>query len=128
MSFSAEEVDKVVQYLGYPVADQVYSQVGSALSRAIGVSTAVEVRIRGYLKELDRINNEINDARPFASRTFQTTQSGSANYAPHMRMSTLRDEGRRYVGLLAKAVGLTICEDFFVAEAGAGGSVRYVRG
>lgn len=125
--FSSEEIDQIIGYLGYPLHDGASQQIQAAIARSTAASPGIESRIKGYLRELERIDDDLNETRPFAARTFQTTAGGSAQMSPAYRMSSIANEGRRYVALLAKALWLPVYDDYFASGGGGGGTVSRVR-
>lgn len=86
--------------MGFSATAQALEEVTAALTRvnALASSAAIITRIEGWLTQLDTIFTAIDTERGTDGSTL---------------MPELRREGRRYVALVANALGLTIQIDVF---------------
>lgn len=100
MPFAAATTEKTLAYLGYRADAQALSEIDYALTsiNALPDSTGIITRVEGWLSQLDTIFTAINTQRDIDGSTL---------------LPELRREGRRYVVLVANALGLTVQIDVF---------------
>lgn len=112
MPFLTTDLDRIRRFLGYPV-------IGSApfiqdrMNAIAGESPDAVTRIQDYLRELEKVNDQINKARPYAAQSFVSGSANTAQFYRGDRMAILREEGRRYVQELSNALGLPVVQDIF---------------
>ncbi|NEQ29641.1 MAG: hypothetical protein F6K04_01370 [Leptolyngbya sp. SIO4C5] len=102
-NFAAASKEKILAYLGYGFSDENEGYVLEAMQRVQSLSdgtlsTNAVSRVEGWLAQLDTIQTKINTERDI---------DGSTLLAP------LRTEGRRFVQLVANALGLDKQIDIF---------------
>jgi hypothetical protein len=105
MAFQSASKEKILSFLGFPADDQSVGEIVAAMTRLEqisdgNVSANVVVRVENYLTELDEILTAIDTQRSTEASTI---------------LPELRREGRRYVVLVANALGLTVRIDIFGA-------------
>lgn len=126
MAWNQGDRAKILKYLGHPFQQGAVQLVQRAMDQVAAIAPdGVEI-CQDYLRELDKISRELDEARPFAARSFQSGGSSTAQFFRGERMHHPRTEGRRYVGLLAEAMSLQIMRDVFAAGSGQVG--RVIRG
>jgi len=126
MPWNSGDRAKIMKYLGYPFQQGSVNQVQQSMNNLTAIAPDGIDICQDYLRELDKISRELDEARPFAARSFQSGGSSTAQFFRGERMHHPRSEGKRYVGLLADAMSLQIMNDVFAA--GGGQTGRVVRG
>ena len=126
MVWNSGDRAKIMKYLGHPFQQGSVQLVQQAMDQVMAIAPDGVDICQEYLRELDKISREIDEARPFAARSFQSGGSSTAQFFRGERMHHPRTEGRRYVGLLAEAMCLQVMRDVFAAGGGQVG--RVVRG
>ncbi len=106
--------ERIRKYLGFPVTAASKTRIQGAQNTVAGVSTDAIATCQTYLRELDKIWQQINETRPFAGVASYSTSGSSTDYYPGQRMAVQRAEGRRYVSEVAELLELPIIRDVFV--------------
>ncbi|HEY9747454.1 MAG TPA: hypothetical protein V6C63_02035 [Allocoleopsis sp.] len=112
MSFLPTDLDRIRRFLGYPVIGSTQF-IQDRMDAIAGESPDAVARIQEYLRELEKVNDQINKARPYAAQSFVSGAATTAQFYRGDRMAILREEGRRYVQELSNALGLAIAQDIF---------------
>jgi hypothetical protein len=112
MPFLTTDLDRVRRFLGYPVLGSTQF-IQDRMDAIAGESPDAVTRIQEYLRELEKVNDQINKARPYAAQSFVSGAATTAQFYRGDRMAILREEGRRYVQELSNALGLAIAQDIF---------------
>lgn len=106
MSLTTAEIESIRRYLGYP-GDATNTQA-IADRCATYLTEASEGTIRGHLRQLDRIQQQITNVVPFAAQTFSSGAGGTQQYAPGQRMAAFHQEANQYIDEIAHTTGLTV--------------------
>lgn len=127
MSWNDLDRERIRKYLGYPVTAAALNLIQSkqAAISAIGGDAAIG-SVQQWLMELTTIERQLNETRPFAGVATYSTAGSSTDYFFGQRMSSLREEARRYVNLVASTLELQIYDDYF-SPVGAIGSGKLSR-
>ena len=112
MPFLTTDLDRIRRFLGYPVIGST-QLIQDRMNAIAGESPEAVTRIQEYLRELEKVNDQINKARPYAAQSFVSGAATTAQFSRGDRMAILREEGRRYVQELSNALGLAIAQDIF---------------
>ena len=114
MPFLTTDLDRIRRFLGHPVLGSTQF-IQDRMDAIAGESPDAVTRIQEYLRELEKVNDQINKARPYAAQSFVSGAATTAQFYRGDRMAILREEGRRYVQELSQATGLPIVQDIFRA-------------
>lgn len=128
MAFNSSDYVSILKYLGYATHAQNFLMVQQATADASSVSPALEDEIKRTIRELDKIQEQINDSRLGAGRSFQSGSAGTAQFYRGERLNELRQAGRQQVATLAQLMNLNINRDYFASTAAGGSSGRIERG
>lgn len=127
MTLTAAEVESIRRFLGYP-GDQANTQA-IASRCATSLTVAAEGTIRGHLRQLDRIQQQITTTVPFAAQTFSSGAGGTQQYAPGQRMAAFHTEANQYIDEIAHTTGLTVYRRIYGGGGGSSwSSARTMRG
>ena len=118
------ELEKVRQYLGYPVRGGYPQMIRDRVFEVQSVAPAAIATLQQLIVDLDRISNEIREAAPYLGRSFQSGGTSTAQYFRGEREASLKREGRRLVNLLAETLSLNVCRDIFAGDLQTGSVVR----
>jgi hypothetical protein len=126
MSFTDAEIESIRRYLGYPAdASTVQAIAAQCVAR---VATTAENTIRGHLRQLDRLQQQMTTTVPFAAQTFSSGGAGTQQYAPGQRMATLHSEANQYIDEIAATTGLTVYRRIYGQSGGRWSGSRIMRG
>lgn len=128
MTFNSSDYVSILKYLGYATHAQNFLMVQQATANVSSISSALEDEVRRTIRELDKIQEQINDSRLGAGRSFQSGSAGTAQFYRGERLNELRQAGRQQVNTLAQLMNLSICRDVFAPTAVGGNSGRIERG
>ncbi|PZV02231.1 MAG: hypothetical protein DCF32_15305 [Leptolyngbya sp.] len=115
---TAAELESIRRYLGYP-GDATNTQA-IASRCANHLTEASEGTIRGHLRQLDRIQQQITNAVPFAAQTFSSGAGGTQQYAPGQRMAAFHNEANQYIDEIAATTGLLVYRRIYGGGDGGG--------
>src|SRR5687767_889450 len=104
MTLTAAEIESVRRYLGYP-GDQVNTQAITTRCNTYLTAQAEET-VRGHLRELDRLQQQMKTTVPFAAQTFSSGAGGTQQYAPGQRMASFHNEANQYITEISSTTGL----------------------
>jgi hypothetical protein len=118
MSLSAAELESIRRYLGYP-GDATNTQA-IASRCATHLTLASEGTVRGFLRQLDRLQQQMTTTTPFAAQTFSSGAGGTQQYAPGQRMATFHNEANQYIDEIAATTGLVVYRRIYGGGDGGG--------
>lgn len=106
MALVSAEIEKIRRYLGYPADAGTVSAIAAQCETS--VATPAEDTVRGFLRQLDRLQQQMTNSVPFAGQTFNSGAGGTQQYAPGARMGALHDEANQYINELAATTNLKV--------------------
>lgn len=108
MSFTDSDYELIRKHLGYQATQPNMTRIIVRCAEAAALSTAVVTTVRGYLTDLERIEKQITQTRPFAAQSFNSGASGTQQYVPGERLGVLKSEAERLVNLVAQTLQLDV--------------------
>ncbi|MEL7314487.1 MAG: hypothetical protein AAFN08_05990 [Cyanobacteria bacterium J06559_3] len=127
MSFTDSDREKIRRYLGYSTAIGHINQIAQACTRLeSNFPTSVET-VQELLRDLERLQTEIRNARAFAAQTFSSDASGTRQNVPGLQLQTLKGEAFRITSQIAAALQLPIISNIWAGGSGSFGASPVVR-
>ncbi len=122
MALSSAEIESLRRYLGYPAGAQYKTELTNRCTEVL--DSFSEATIRGHLRQLDRLQQQITNVVPFAAETFNSGAGGTRQYGQGQRMATLHLEANGYIDEIAATIRLGIYRRIYPQ----GGGSRTIRG
>jgi hypothetical protein len=115
MPWLATDRDAIAKYLCIQFQAQTLAQVSDAMARLELVSTQAITIAQTYLTRLAAITADIDTASTALTggAIASSTDSNPVEFAMGQPLNILRDEGWRYVNLLAALLDLAIVANYF---------------
>lgn len=127
MSFTDSDREKIRRYLGYSTAVGHLSQITQACTRLETQSAATVETVQELLRDLDRLQTEIKNSRPFTAQTFSSDASGTRQNVPGLQLQTLKGEAFRIASEIADTLQLPIISNIWAGGMGSFGASPVVR-
>jgi hypothetical protein len=115
MAFSQADHLQILRFLGYKPTPESRTQLTQRLAYMVGADVDLEKMVKDMLRELVKIQEDLDGARLGAGRSFNSGGSSTVQYFRGDRLNELRQHGRQYVGYLSDATGMVIGRDVFAA-------------
>lgn len=115
------EKEQIRRYLGYPNQEGHLEAIADATA---ALPDAMEVTVKGYLRQLERLQQLMTNTVPFAAQTFSSGAGGTQQYPPGQRMATLHIEANQYISELASTLRLTIHRRIYGQNWNGGRNIR----
>lgn len=116
MAWAASDKAKIAKYLGYPYTSVGLQQIQDKQDALTALSSDCVDHCTAYLTRLDAIaaaidSNSTENKAGVASRLVAANEP--VDYLAGEPLGTLREEGTRYLGLLADALDLILYRNWF---------------
>lgn len=106
MALPESDVEKIRRYLGYPGGAD-YRQMLSDRCLEI-LDELSEDTVKGHLRQLDRLQQQLTNTAPFAAQTFSSGAGGTNQYLPGQRMASLHQEANQYIDEIASTIRMGV--------------------
>lgn len=123
-TFTTAEREQIRRYLGYPLQAQAIANIISRCSVVEGFGLDAMETVRGLLRELSRLDQQIKNVTPFSAQTFSSSAAGTRQSPPNLQLQTFKDEARRLIAELSETISLNVCRDIYGLQ---GGQARTIR-
>jgi len=116
--FTELHVAQIIQYLGYSLDDGDRSVVVQQLNRVEDLGSAYADSVVDLLRELDELQKDIYQATPFASRSFQSSPSSTAQHFRGDRLRLPMGQAKQIVQRLSNLLHLPVRNNAFSSGSG----------
>lgn len=106
--FNDADYEQLRRWLGYPADPAYISTIQIRCTTAYNATPAILQTIRGYLRELSRIDQQRKSGRAFADRTLTSNASGTSQRSPSFAKEYRHEEMRSYIDEISTALTLPV--------------------
>jgi hypothetical protein len=128
MAFSQVDYVQVLKFLGYQPTPEARGMAAQRISTTTGGIVELEALIKDELRELVKIQDDLDGARLGAGRSFNSGGAATVQFFRGDRLSELRAHGRQHVAYLADMTGMAIARDVFAGSSRGANHGQVVRG
>ena len=118
MIFTDSDREKIRRYLSYTTAVGHLTQINQACTRLENASPATVETVQELLRDLDRLQTEIRNARAFTAQTFSSDASGTRQNVPGLQLQTLKGEAFRIASEIADTLQIPIIQNIWAGGQG----------
>ena len=109
---SATEKLLMIKFLGYSPTPETRQLFNAKLAYMVGADEDLEQQIKQTIRELTKIQEDLDNSRLGAGRSFQSGAS-TVQYFRGDRLLELREHGKQYVIYLSRLCGLPVLSNVF---------------
>ncbi|HEY9761525.1 MAG TPA: hypothetical protein V6D07_03310 [Trichocoleus sp.] len=114
MAFTVDEQEKIRRYFGYPAATGWMRQIQDFCNRVSEASAEAEETAKALLCQIDKLDFQVRQARPFATHPLQSRMGDSTHEDDSGEpLNVLKREQASLVRELSNLLGLPIHREIF---------------
>lgn len=128
MAIAASDKLLILKFLGYSPTPEYRQLLDQRLAYTVGADIDLENLVKDEIRELIKIQDDINGARLGAGRSFQSGGASTVQLYRGDRLNELRQHARQHVNYLVDATGMIVNRDVFMGGSVRVGSGQVIRG